>query len=210
MRAEGLFVNLRNLLSLSVFAAALPTFAASLSFTGGCTSSEPGLTSTIDFGPQNAPNTTDPAGHATYNTSDFGSQDPGCGGAWLDQSFATTTILFDAPISYFGFAWGTTDSYNSVSVYNGSTLLSTFFGSAGGASAPTVYANIFAGVGEQITKIEMGSAGCCFETDNHSYILATESGQVPEPSSLVLVLAAAAAEFARRAVKARNESGLSF
>ena len=190
---------LRNFLFTALFVSALPTFAAALNYTSGCTSGEAGLTSTIDFGPTGTPNTTDPAGHATYALFDFSSQSPGCGGSWLNQASGTTIITFNAPISYFGFAWASTDTYNIVRVFNGSTLLNSFSGNAGGASAATVYANIFAGVGEQITKIEMVSNGCCFETDNHSYILATESSAVPEPSSLLLVLAAAVvAPFARR------------
>ena len=199
-------MNLRNLISLTIFAAALPVFGATMTTTAGCTSAEAGLTSTIDFGPQNAPNTIDPAGHATYNTSDFGSQSPGCGGAWLNQNGTTTTILFDAPISYFGLALGSTDTYNSFSVYNGSTLLNTFFAGPGGGSAPTVYINIFAGIGEQFTRVELTSSQCCLESDNHSYILATDSSAVPEPSSLVLGLAAAAAELARRKLMPRTET----
>ena len=82
------------------------------------------------------------------------------------------TVTMTEPVSYVGFVWGTPDPFNELDVYDGSTLLGTFFGSA---STPqvTVYTNIQAGVGEVITQLVLSSTSgdlCCFETDNYSAI----------------------------------------
>jgi hypothetical protein len=82
------------------------------------------------------------------------------------------TVTMTGPVSYVGFVWGTPDPFNELDVYDGSTLLGTFFGSA---STPqvTVYTNIRAGVGEVITQLVLSSTSgdlCCFETDNYSAI----------------------------------------
>jgi hypothetical protein len=56
-------------------------------------------------------------------------------------------------------------------VYDGSTLLGTFFGTFnfGQPDQPTYYFNIFAGPGEVITQLVL-SANTSFETDNYSAI----------------------------------------
>jgi hypothetical protein len=83
------------------------------------------------------------------------------------------------PVSYVGFAWGTSDSSNEVDVYDGSTLLGSFFGDVSlrsNFSPFTTYSNIHADSGEAITKLVL-SSNCCFETDNYSAIPAS----VPAP-----------------------------
>jgi hypothetical protein len=94
------------------------------------------------------------------------------------------TVTFTNPVSYVGFAWGTPDPFNELDVYNGSTLLGSFFGIFS-QNQPTYYFNLFAGSGEAITKLVMsstfaGPSGCCFETDNYSYS-ATPISSVPGP-----------------------------
>jgi LPXTG-motif cell wall-anchored protein len=75
------------------------------------------------------------------------------------------------------------DPMNEVDVYNGSTLLGSFFGDfAIGASAFTYYFDIHADAGEAITQLVLsstvvGPSGCCFETDNYSAI----PSSVPAP-----------------------------
>jgi hypothetical protein len=81
------------------------------------------------------------------------------------------TVTFTNPVAYAGFAWGTPDSINELQIYDGSTLLGTFFGN-NFPSTPqeTVYFNILAGPGEAITGLVLSSTNdlCCFETDNYS------------------------------------------
>jgi hypothetical protein len=88
------------------------------------------------------------------------------------------TVTFTNPVAYVGFAWGTPSSVNELDVYDGFTLLSSFFGDFSGST--TSYFDIHAGTGEVITKLVLSSvdAGCCFETDNYSAIPASA---VPGP-----------------------------
>jgi len=160
---------------------ALRLCATTVTFTAGCTSGEAGITSTITFDGAVA---TDPAGHATYTGAQFNNGTNPCGSDFLGISSSTTTILFDQPIDYFGFAWGTPDPNNNVEFFNGATSLFLF---SGATAAPT-YVNVFAGAGEQFTRIVFSYEGCCFETDNHSYRLAPGATLVPEPSSLSVAL----------------------
>jgi hypothetical protein len=179
-------------LLLAAMFAAQPAHAASFTVTAGCTSSEAGLTSTIPF---TGPSLTDPAGHATYGGSGTfnGGSNPGCGGDWISQSNQLTTITFDEPIDYFGLAWGSKDSYNFVNLYNGNVHLFTLNGS--GLEFATSYVNFFAGPGEQFTRVELSSASCCFETDNHSYRLVDT---VPEPTVVGLMALGLGVLVARR------------
>ena len=93
------------------------------------------------------------------------------------------TVTFTNPVAYVGFAWGTPDTINELQVYDGSTLLGTFFGNFGSQPQETVYTNIQAGVGETITELVLSSTSgdlCCFETDNYSYSI-TPISSVPGP-----------------------------
>lgn len=181
----------RALFLLVVLAA--PSFAVTVTTTAGCTTAQP-VTSTINF---NGQNTTDAAGHATYSgTTTFnGGTNPGCTGDWLFQNATSTTITFDSAIDYFGLAWGTKDSNNSVQLYNGTSLVFT----QAGSNLANLYVNFFAGAGEQFTKVVLSSGGCCFESDNHSYRRIDVAGQaVPEPSTFGLAALALAGLMARR------------
>jgi hypothetical protein len=96
----------------------------------------------------------------------------------VDGTTTIATVTFTNPVSYAGFAWGTPDDSNEVDVYDGSTLLGSFFGTfnLGQPNQPTYYFDIHAGSGEAITKLVL-SSNCCFETDNYSAIPAS----VPAP-----------------------------
>jgi len=93
------------------------------------------------------------------------------------NDFDVITVMLTNPASYVGFIWGTPDRNNEVDVYNGSTLLGSFFGEQNGPGQGS-YFGIHAGSGEAITKLVLSDRGdCCFETDNYS---ATPSS-VPVP-----------------------------
>src|SRR5258708_6052706 len=166
-----------------VFSLALTSSAFAYTVTFGpntCTSTVANLTSTITF---NGLSTVDPAGHATYSGAAFDQgSDPGCGGDWLGLNNQSTTITFNQPIDYFGLAWGSADSGNSLQLFNGAAPVGATFLGGGG----NLYVNFFAGAGEQFTRIVLSYSGCCFETDNHSYRLIAATG-VPEPASFMLV-----------------------
>jgi hypothetical protein len=92
------------------------------------------------------------------------------------------TVTFTNPVSYVGFAWGTSDPFNELDITtrisDGSILLGSFFGVT---PQLTYYFNIQAGPGEAITQLVLSSTSgqCCFETDNYSAIPISVS--VPGP-----------------------------
>jgi hypothetical protein len=98
----------------------------------------------------------------------------------VDSTTTIATVTFTNPVSYVGFAWGTSDDSNEVDVYDGSTRLGSFFGALSLRSnfyPFTTYFNIHADSGEAITSLVL-SSNCCFETDNYSAIPASA---VPGP-----------------------------
>lgn len=126
------------------------------------------------------------------------------------------TISFASALDYFGFYWGSVDTYNFVDVYSGGSLLKTFSG-ANVPGAPAngeqsgdennVYVNLLADKGQTFDKVVMRSTGRAFETDNHSYRVAS----VPEPTSvlgLVAFGALGAGSFIKRKSKNTQSLGL--
>jgi hypothetical protein len=96
---------------------------------------------------------------------------------------------FASGLSYFGFLWGSPDAYNTVSFYDGSTLLGSFNGSAilappDGDQRYSRYFNVFAGQNEAITSVKFESTSNAFETDNHAFVAA-----IPEPEIYAMMLA---------------------
>ncbi len=121
---------------------------------------------------------------------------------------SSTTINFGTALSYFGFFYGSPDTYNSLQLFKGNSLLATFTGtdfaalisrSADGNQGLGGYVNIFAqSTSEQFNRIVLKSDGNAFETDNHAVIA------VPEPETyavLVTGLLMAGGMFRRRAAK---------
>lgn len=96
---------------------------------------------------------------------------------------APVTIAFANPLDYFGLYWGTPSPNNTISFFNGNTLLQSFTGDALYSEVPSTgaaYANFFAGPGESFNKVVLSESSIAFESDNHAYkVAATES--VPEP-----------------------------
>lgn len=94
----------------------------------------------------------------------------------------------------FGLLWGSVDSYNSLALYNGSTLIGTVSGSdvlaltGGRTTTATAYVNIQSDL--VFNRVVATSAGNAFEIDNVSFTGATPAPAavvaVPEPASLLL------------------------
>jgi len=89
------------------------------------------------------------------------------------------TVTFTNPVSYVGFAWGTSDPFNELDItisVDSSILLGSFFGVT---PQLTYYFNIQAGPGEAITQLVLSSTSqCCFETDNYSAIPISVPGPI--------------------------------
>lgn len=122
----------------------------------------------------------DPNGVATYS-GDYsinGDSRPGADSTnYLDIGH-NVTITFSTAVSYFGLQWGSSDSYNGVAFYNGDTQIASFTGGGTGDSYVS-----FNAVGETFNKVVLTSTGCCFETDNHAYVIAGDNA-APEPGTL--------------------------
>jgi hypothetical protein len=105
---------------------------------------------------------------------------------------ATVALGFLA--SYFGYYGGSPDTYNSISLFNGESLVKTFTGTelagfagvaADGNQSVGRYWNIFAqNSGEFFDTVQFASVDNAFETDNHAVLAA-----VPEPETYAMMLA---------------------
>jgi hypothetical protein len=100
-----------------------------------------------------------------------------------DEQDGPGIVDLGAGVSYYGFLWGSPDAsgWNSVTFYNGNTVLGAFDGSAilnppNGNQTFARYFNVFADPGEVITGVSFAANTNAFETDNHAFISA-----VPEP-----------------------------
>jgi hypothetical protein len=78
--------------------------------------------------------------------------------------------------------WGTPSANNTISFFNGDTLLQSFRGDALYSITPSTgaaYANFFAAAGESFNKVVLSEISVAFESDNHAYRVASQP--VPEP-----------------------------
>ena len=92
---------------------------------------------------------------------------------------------FSAPLTYYGFLWGSADQFNTVEFYSGATLVGSYTPPppANGNQAASIYFNAYAGAGQQFTTVKFYSTGNAFETDNHAVTA------VPEPETYAMLLA---------------------
>jgi hypothetical protein len=104
------------------------------------------------------------------------------------------TIAFANPLDYFGLYWGTPSANNTISFFNGNTLLQSFSGDALYSIVPSTgaaYANFFAEAGESFNKVVLSESSVAFESDNHAYKVASEP--VPEPLTSLTAFASVVA-----------------
>ena len=128
-------------------------------------------------------------------------------------SAGSVTLQFPSLETYLGILWGSVDGYNSLSFYNGATLIGTVTGSDVMASPRgdqgangTAYVNITATGGSAFDRVVATSGGNAFEFDDVAFsetisalaadpiddvafnatISALAADPVPEPTSLGL------------------------
>lgn len=107
-----------------------------------------------------------------------------------DNPSGTETFATGGNYNYFGLYWGSMDSYNTLSFYNGGDLIASFTGSQvaefGNADGNQVldrtnrYVNFFF-TGGSFDTVKFFSSNYAFESDNHAI------AQVPEPGTLALL-----------------------
>jgi hypothetical protein len=116
------------------------------------------------------------------------------------QGFVTATP--GGSHNYFGLYWGSMDSYNTLTFFNGATQIASLTGqdvlaaaaAQGNQTSPDSnrYVNLSFG-GLNFTTVVLRSDGVAFESDNHAF------GRVPEPATIALLGAAfAGVAFSRR------------
>lgn len=109
---------------------------------------------------------------------------------YLSTGIGTVTLSLPTLSNYLGLLWGSVDSYNSLELFNGGTLVGTVTGDDVVASANgdqgvdgTYYVNINSD--EAFNAVELISTQYAFEFDNVAYD--PPPAPAPEPSSLSLV-----------------------
>jgi hypothetical protein len=109
----------------------------------------------------------------------------------------SVTLQFPTLETYLGILWGSVDGYNSLSFYNGATLIGTVTGSDVMASpngdqgvSGTAHVNISATGGSAFDRVVATSGGNSFEFDDVSFNLTISTfaaDPIPEPTSLGLI-----------------------
>lgn len=109
---------------------------------------------------------------------------------YLTSGLGSVTIVFPQPEKYLGLLWGSVDLYNTLSFYDGSTLIGSITGGdvMPGANGDrgingTLYVNILSSLA--FDSIVATSSQYAFEFDNVSYN-STGNIQPPEPLTLSL------------------------
>ncbi len=102
------------------------------------------------------------------------------------------TATFASPLSYFGFYWGSPDTYNNLELLSGTSVLKSWTGtqlaslmsvSNNGNQSVGVFVNILAdNAAEYFDAVRFTSTTNAFETDNHATIAA-----IPEPETYALM-----------------------
>lgn len=108
---------------------------------------------------------------------------------YVTTGLGAVTLTMPGDELYFGLLWGSVDTYNTLSFYDGNTLMGSVSGSDVLASpngnqgeAGTVYVNL--GFDSPFNKVVASSSQYAFEFDNVAF---SPTDPVPEPGSLLLL-----------------------
>jgi hypothetical protein len=126
---------------------------------------------------------------------------------YLSTGIGSVTLTLPGQEMYVGLLWGSVDSYNSLSFYNGSTLVGTVTGTDVTSNANgdqgvlgTYYVNINST--ESFNTVVASSTQYAFEFDN----VAFNPQAVPEPSSFALALIGMTGAFACKQLRPKCRS----
>jgi hypothetical protein len=120
------------------------------------------------------------------------------GTQYLTTGIGEVTLQLDGPNQYFGLLWGSVDDYNTLSFYNGATLLFSFSGhdvdplaTGNQGAAGTFYVNINSDT--SFDRVVASSTQYGFEFDNVTLAVNPHSpiniSPIPEPESYAMLLA---------------------
>ncbi|HZX72189.1 MAG TPA: PEP-CTERM sorting domain-containing protein [Rhodanobacter sp.] len=128
------------------------------------------------------------------NGLNFGGQPDGADATTYLTSGAagsSVTLALVGPTRYMGLLWGSVDSYNTLTFYNGSTLVGQFTGADVTSAANgdqgengTYYVNI--NLSDSFTSVVATSSSYAFEFDNVAFSASPLS--VPEPGTVGIFL----------------------
>lgn len=201
--------TLKAIAAAAIAVAAAQAHAISFTVSEGAFSSVAGVvTDTFDA---DATISLNPTGGAFFSLEsgmqDISAQPPGSTGQWWSIGYSSLhygpgVVQLAAPATYYGFLWGSPDSYNTVSFFSNGTMVGSFTGvdvfpvadGTQGALAGGQYVNFWAGEGEQFDTVKFYSDSDAFETDNHAVfappVIQIETAlPVPEPETYALMLA---------------------
>ncbi len=127
------------------------------------------------------------------NGAPFGDPNDGADAThYLSTGIGSVALALPGQENYIGLLWGSVDNYNTLSLYNGTTLVGSVTGSQVTNSADgnqgqsgTFYVNITST--DSFNRVVATSSSYAFEFDNVAY----NGSAVPEPSTLVLAGVAA-------------------
>jgi hypothetical protein len=166
-----------------------PAFAAvTLTASGGPMTSTAGAVTVINFDTPNSPLVSSAAfaGNAGQNNG----SNPGGGGSWgsIAGQGGSYTVNFAGLADYVGFLWGTPDGGNTVQLFNGGTLV-TSFTSFSAVSGSGSFADFTAGgSADYFNKVVFSFSSCCFEFDNiAARLVSTPTSVVPLPAPVALL-----------------------
>ena len=124
---------------------------------------------------------------------------------YLSTGIGSVTLNMPGQENYLGLLWGSVDSYNTLSFYNGATLVGTATGTDVTASANgdqgvlgTFYVNFTST--DSFNRVVATSSSYAFELDN----VAFNPTGVPEPSSFILSLVGGIGTLTTVALKRRK------
>jgi hypothetical protein len=108
----------------------------------------------------------------------------------INLAAVATALGMKTPIDYFGLYWGSIDTWNTISFWDGSKEVASYTGAQVAAAAlspvdygsTSLFVNFFAN-GSTWSSIELTSSVPNFESDNHAF----GDASVPEPATMALM-----------------------
>jgi hypothetical protein len=107
---------------------------------------------------------------------------------YLSTGIGTITLTLPGPEKYFGLLWGSVDTYNSLELFNGASLVGTVTGTdvtAGANGNQGALGTFYVNISDDLAfnKVKLISTQYAFEFDNVAYGTAAA---IPEPGTIAI------------------------